>query len=278
MSSFYERYDAVRRDRASLLCVGLDPDPARLPTGYDSSDIIESLRAFLGDIIRCTAPYAVAYKPNLAFYEVLGSPGMALFEDVVRMIREAAAHALIIADAKRGDIGNTASFYAKAFFETYNCDAITLSPYMGLDSLDPFLTEAYSDRAVVALCHTSNPGAPVLQDAGEPPLFLRIAAAAQERFRTTGRRDLWLVVGATRNADSIAAIRATAPDVPFLVPGVGAQGGDPHAVLQAAGRDVLINAGRALLYAAAHRKDVAAAAEQEARSMLEYMRDYARGS
>ncbi len=278
MSSFYERYDAVRRDRESLLCVGLDPDPDKLPPGYDSGDIIENLRAFLGDIISSTAPYAVAYKPNLAFYEVLGSRGMALFEDVITMIREAASHALIIADAKRGDIGNTASFYAKAFFETYNCDAITLSPYMGLDSLAPFLADAYADRAVVVLCHTSNPGAPELQDAGEPPLYLRIATKAQERFRTTGRRDFWLVVGATRDAGSIATIRKTAPNVPFLVPGVGAQGGNPHAVLRAAGRDVLINAGRALLYAAPHRQDVPASAEREARSMLEYMREYAHGS
>lgn len=256
--------------------MGLDPDPEKIPPGYeagshsvdDPDGQIEPIAEFLGDIVRATADQAVAYKPNLAFYECLGVPGLQLFERVLRTIRETAPGALIIADAKRGDIGNTAERYARAFFEAFDCDAITLSPYMGLDTLEPFT--AYADRAVIALCHTSNAGAPEFQTVGEPPLYLRVASAAQELNRRTG--NVWLVVGATRDTSSIERIRAAAPDVPFLIPGVGAQGGDLAGALRAAGQDVLINAGRSLLYAADHRAGVAAAARAEADRMLAVMR------
>ncbi|MEQ9365279.1 MAG: orotidine-5'-phosphate decarboxylase [Leptospirales bacterium] len=276
--SFRARFAARRKKKRSVLCVGLDPDPEKIPAGYESASVspdspaldgeAQRILAFLADIIAATADRAVAYKPNLAFFECLGAPGMLLFEQVLRLIREKAPGALIVADAKRGDIGNTAERYARAFFGSYDCDAITLSPYMGMDTLDPFVS--YGDRAVIALCHTSNSGAAEFQNVGEPPLYLRVAAAVQKKNLETG--NLWLVVGATRDPSSIERIRATAPDVPFLIPGVGAQGGDLEGALRAAGPDVLINAGRALLYAANGRDAVASAAAEEADRMLSVMR------
>ncbi len=272
-NSFRARFEAQRREKRSVLCVGLDPDPEKIPGAYHgTAGALKSPRQiifdFLCDIVEATAAAAVAYKPNLAFYECLGPEGMALFDDVLRLIREKAPGALIVADAKRGDIGNTAGRYAQAFFEAYDCDAITLSPYMGMDTLEPFT--AYPDRAVIALCHTSNAGAPEFQSAGEPPLYMRVARAAQKMNAESG--NLWLVVGATRDGSSIERIRAAAPDVPFLIPGVGAQGGDLEGALRAAGPDVLINAGRALLYGGQDREGVIAAAQAEADRMLAVMR------
>ena len=270
MSSFYDRYSTERRRKGSVLCVGLDPDPARLPEGYDRGDIIPAIRSFLADVIRATGELAVAYKPNLAFFEVLGPRGMELFADVLEEVRSLAPEALIIADAKRGDVGHTAERYAKTFFETYQCDAVTLRPYMGMDTIDPFL--AYRERAAIVLCHTSNAGAPEFQESGEPPLYLRMAAAVATRNEETG--NLWMVVGATRDPASIRRIRDEAPDVPLLVPGVGAQGGDLEGVLEAAGQDVLIYAGRAILYAAPERDGVARAAAAEAERLVRVMRTY----
>ena len=266
--SFLHRFQAQRSAKRSVLCVGLDPDLAKIPPGYDQASDSDRIFAFLDDVIAATADQAVAYKPNLAFYECLGAPGLVLFERVLRSIRDKAPGTLIVADAKRGDIGNTAERYAQAFFECFDCDAITLSPYMGLDTLEAFT--AYADKAVIALCHTSNPGAPFFQEHGEPPLYLRVAEGVQQLNQKTG--NLWLVVGATRDSSSSARIRAVAPDVPFLIPGVGAQGGDLAGALSAAGPDVLINAGRALLYGAAHRDGVAGAARAEADAMLAAMR------
>lgn len=268
--SFRARFESLRKSRRSVLCVGLDPDPDKIPPGYAEaySDDNERILAFLTDIVIATAHQAVAYKPNLAFYECRGVAGLVLFEKVLRLIREKAGETLIIADAKRGDIGNTAERYAQSFFESFDCDAITLSPYMGMDTLEPFA--AYADRAVIALCHTSNPGASQFQSVGEPALYLRVAQAVQQMNATTG--NLWLVVGATRDVTSIQRIRAVAPDVPFLIPGVGAQGGDLEGALRAAGPDVLINAGRALMYAADHRDHVIEAAAAGADQMLSVMR------
>jgi orotidine-5'-phosphate decarboxylase len=268
--SFRERFVRLRKARASVLCIGLDPDLDLLPAGYDRSDPVRAIADFLSDVIAATADLAIAYKPNLAFYECLGPQGMDLFETVLRLIREKAPDALIIADAKRGDIGNTAAQYARAFFESYACDAITLSPYMGMDTFEPFLK--YRDRAVIALCHTSNPGAPEFQEYGQPPLYLRVARAVEERNRKTD--NLWLVVGATRDSASIEKIRKEAPGVPFLMPGVGAQGGDLDVALRAAGRDVLINVGRAVLYGASHRDALVPAARAEAERMLAIIRKY----
>lgn len=269
-ASFHDRFVARRASLGSLLCVGLDPDPEKIPEGYDGGDIINTVLLFLGDVVQATAPYAVAYKPNLAFFERLGSQGMILFETLIKVIRRIAPGALIIADAKRGDVGSTADFYAKAFFETYECDAVTLNPYMGLDTLAPFA--AYADRASIVLCHTSNAGALDFQETGDPPLYLRVAAAIEAENRKTG--NFWMVVGATRAADSIRRIRAAAPTTPFLIPGIGAQGGDLEATLAAAGPNCLINVSRALLYGAEHRDAAVQIAAEGARRLVESMQPF----
>jgi len=270
MSSFYERFAERRSKLASVLCVGLDPDPARVPEGYETGDIINQMLLFLGDIIESTAPYAVAYKANLAFFEGLGGQGFILFNTLVKVIRQVAPGALIIADAKRGDIGNTAEQYAKAYFEHFECDAITVSPYMGFDAVRPFAQ--YRDHATIVLCHTSNEGALDFQEMGDPPVYLRVAQKAAELHRETG--NLWLVVGATRNPDAVRSIRAAAPDVPFLIPGVGAQGGDLEATLEAAGDDALINVSRSLLYASEHRDAVQDMASAASRELVDRMREF----
>ncbi len=154
--NFRERFERLRRERQSVLCVGLDQDARRIPAGYASAGALsenpedpERIYSFLSDVIRATAEHAVAFKPNLAFFECLGPAGMQLFERVLKTIRDTDPEVLILADAKRGDIGNTAERYARSFFEYYDCDAITLSPYMGLDTLEPFLKDPA--RAAIAL-------------------------------------------------------------------------------------------------------------------------------
>ncbi|MBX7059445.1 MAG: orotidine-5'-phosphate decarboxylase [Leptospirales bacterium] len=269
MSTFYDRFVTRRDQLQSTLCVGLDPDPEKFPAGYAAGgDIINETLLFLGDVVEATAPFTVAYKPNLAFFERLGSQGFLLFETLIRVIRSIAPGALIIADAKRGDVGSTAEHYAAAYFDSFGCDAMTVSPYMGMDTVTPF--QRYADRGIIVLCHTSNPGAPEFQAQGDPPLYLRVAKAVEQANRESG--NLWLVVGATRSADSIASIRAAAPSTPFLIPGVGAQGGDLAAAMSAAGRDCLVNVSRAILYAGEHRDVVPRVAAAAARDYATEMR------
>ncbi|MCB1314360.1 MAG: orotidine-5'-phosphate decarboxylase [Leptospiraceae bacterium] len=251
MSTFYDKFKHYRRQRRSLLCVGLDPVIQKLPPGYDSRDIIENTVSFLSDIIAATKDVAIAYKPNLAFFEVLGPDGMRVFQRTIQTIRSEAPEALIIADAKRGDVGHTARMYADTFFQTYDCDAVTINPYMGFDTIEPFIEDP--ERAAIVLCHTSNPDADRFQNLGDPALYLEVARSMQSRNEN---QNLWLVVGATRNMESVERIRMAAPDLPFLVPGIGAQGGDLERVLRAAGNNVLINVGRAIMYTADHRSSV----------------------
>ncbi len=242
MSSFYDRFLARRKDLRSVLCVGLDPDAALNP---ESASNPEGVLKFLSEIVRATAAFACAYKPNVAFFEVLGPAGWELFARVVGVIRREAPGALIVADAKRGDLANTARFYADTFFRTYDCDGVTVNPYMGMDSLAPY--DSSADRAVFALCLTSNPGAADFQMQGEPPLFERIAASIAARNEQT--RNYWMVAGATRTSESLSRIRALAPRVPLLIPGVGAQGGELASVLRICGADVLVNSSRGIVYA-----------------------------
>jgi orotidine-5'-phosphate decarboxylase len=230
----------------SRLCVGLDPDPARLPRPLaGAADPAEAAAAFCRAIIDATADVACAYKPNLAFFEALGAPGWRAFETVVRAVPEGR---VVIADAKRGDIGNTAARYAAAFFERLPCHAVTVSPYMGRDALEPFL--AHAGRCTFALVLTSNPGAADLQllQTGGRPLYEHVARlAAEAGARQPG--ETGFVVGATRPAP-LAELREQHPDIPFLIPGVGAQGGDARAVIEAAASGpVIVNASRAVLYA-----------------------------
>lgn len=242
-TSFGARVRAAAARNHSLLCVGLDPDPRRIPNGVSTRD-------FLLAIIEATADLVCCYKPNVAFFEPDLGDGVALLHDLIAAVH---AHDLpVVLDAKRGDIGNTAAAYARAAYESLEADAITLNPYLGGDSLEPFL--AYEERTAFLLCRTTNPGASDLQDlpvgtTGEP-LYARVAHLANE-WNTRG--NVGLVVGATYPREA-RAIRTICPDLPFLMPGVGAQQGEIDAAVQAAvdaeGAGVVVNASRAVLYAA----------------------------
>ena len=215
-----ERLSSAQRETGSLLSVGLEPDPRRLPAGVEPT--IEAHESFLRTVIEATAGLACAYKANLAFFEALGAPGWALLE---RIRAAVSAQTVFIADAKRGDIGSTAERYAEAIYGRLGADAATVNPLMGRDSVEPWL--AWDDRLTFFLVATSNPGAKdfLVTDG----LHERIAARLTE-WGAPGRAGF--VVGATRG-DVVASLRAIGPDAPFLVPGVGAQGGDARAVAEA---------------------------------------------
>jgi orotidine-5'-phosphate decarboxylase len=260
--TFLEALASAQQETDSLLCVGLDPDPALLPHHLQNAPVGPAVAEFCREIIEATAAVACAYKPNLAFFEALGPDGFRILHDVVRRIPEGR---VVIADGKRGDIGNTARLYAKAVFEELGCTACTVSPYMGRDSVEPFLE--FAGKGVFVLARTSNAGASDFQEkiVGGAPLYVHVARRVREWGRgkpgTAG-----LVVGATAPG-GLALLRLEAPDLPFLVPGVGAQGGEAEVVVREAGSGgapILVNSSRQILYASAGR-DFAAAAEQEAR-------------
>ncbi|MGC9360687.1 MAG: orotidine-5'-phosphate decarboxylase [Anaerolineae bacterium] len=241
MPTFWEKLAARARRADSLLCVGLDPHPGRRPERYATE------AAFLTDVVRATAPYAAAFKPNLAFYEAMGPAGAETLAAVLRVIPPEIP---VILDAKRSDIASTAAAYAKAAYEVWEADAVTVNPYLGADGIAPFA--GYEDRGVFLLCRTSNPSAGELQDWDHhgQSLYLRVAELAQGRW--FAGKPYGLVAGATY-PESIAAIRRAAPDAWLLVPGVGAQGGEILATLRAGlradGIGVLINASRSICYA-----------------------------
>lgn len=248
--------EAIIRTR-SRLCVGLDPDPARLPAGADPSP--EGMSEYLCRIIDATADLACAYKPNLAFFEAMGPEGDAALREVLGRVPEGA---LTIGDAKRGDIGNTSAMYARALFDDLGFDSTTVNPMMGYDCVEPFLE--HKGRVSFLLCLTSNPGADDFLVPGD--LYLRIAEKAgqwNEKYGNVG-----LVVGATR-PEQVADIRAAAPSLPFLIPGIGAQGGEADEIV-ARGRDdegegLIFNVSRAVLYAGdtdANAADAARAAAE----------------
>ncbi len=230
------------RQRQSFLCVGLDPDPERLPASF-GGDVL----AFNRSVIDATRDYAVAYKPNTAFYEALGLDGMRVLRDTIDYI---GTDHFIIADAKRGDIGNTSRYYAKFAFDTLGADAITVAPYMGQDSVGPFLD--YPGKWAIVLALTSNAGADdfqhTLQDGSDEPLYEKV----MRRVMAWGTPDrLMFVCGATR-AEKFTELRRIAPDHFFLVPGIGAQGGDLGAVCRHGmnkGCGLLVNSSRGILYA-----------------------------
>jgi len=236
---FQERLAAAVEANNSLLCVGLDPDPDRIPIGVSVED-------FLRGVIDATADLVCAYKPNAAFFEQLGDEGWRLLRDIVAHVPDDIP---VLLDAKRGDVGHTAAAYASAIYDWVGADAVTLSPYLGTDALEPFL--AYEDRHVFVLCRTSNPSAGDLQDvmAGDVRLYERVAELSRD-WNTRG--NVGLVVGATYPEEA-ARVRAICPDQLILLPGVGAQQGDIDAAVGAAvdanGRGVLVNASRGVLYA-----------------------------
>jgi len=237
--------EAITRNE-SLLCVGLDPDASKFPADFvPGAPTVERVKAFCLNIIAQTADLVCCYKPNSAFFEQYGAEGWKALREVI-----AACHATDVAvllDAKRGDIGSTAKAYARAVFEMLDADAVTVSPYLGQDSIAPFL--AYPGKAVFALCFTSNPSAAEVQQHGVPPLFEHIAVQAQAWGDAT---QLGFVVGATQ-PEALAAVRSLTPDRWILAPGVGAQGGDVEAALgaglDAQGSGVIVPVSRAVLYA-----------------------------
>ena len=243
--TFTDRLRAAQAATRSRLCVGLDPDPARFPPHLAADRAEAALLTFNTAIIDATEDLACAYKLNLAFYEALGPEGWRALADTIRAIPD---DRLVLLDGKRGDIGNTARRYAEGAFDRLGADACTVAPYMGRDAIRPFLQ--HPGRCAFVLVATSNASAPELQAlvADGEPVYRHAARLAVEA--ATGRPgEAGFVVGATR-PEVLAELRAAYPDVPFLVPGVGAQGGDAAAVVRAAdGGPLLVNSSRALLYA-----------------------------
>ncbi len=252
------------KNRASFLCVGLDTDLRKLPASLPRN--AEGMLEFNRAIIEATSEYCVAYKPNTAFYEALGSEGWKVLEESIRLIPK---DKLVIADAKRGDIGNTSGLYARAFFGHLQCDAITVAPYMGYDSISPFLD--FSGKWTILLALTSNDGSRDFQMLGCPdiPLYKTLIKKAMQ----WGDADrLMFVVGATRE-EELKAVRSLAPQHFFLVPGIGAQGGNLRRVCELAMTDdiaLLVNASRSIIYASAG-SDYAAAAGHAAKKLQEEM-------
>jgi len=254
--------------KKSFLCVGLDTDAKKIPAHL--LDLHDPIVEFNKAIIDATAPYCVAYKPNLAFYEAHGIHGMIAFKKTIEYIRERHPHHFIIADAKRGDIGNTSKMYARTFFEEYDVDALTIAPYMGEDSVTPFLE--YEGRWVVMLALTSNKGSfdfQLMQDADGERLFEKVMRKGQE-WGTP--QNMMFVVGATRG-EMFKDVRRVAPDHFLLVPGVGAQGGSLEEVCRyGMTKDcgLLVNSSRGIIYASSdeHFAEIAANKAREIQQQM----------
>ncbi len=266
--SFVASLNAAWQRSDSVLCVGLDPDPARLPVSLAGRS--DAIFAFCRAIVDATAPYVCAFKPQIAYFAAQRAEDQ--LQALIDHIHAAHPGLPVVLDAKRGDIGATAEQYAREAFERYRADAVTVSPYMGYDSLEPWL--AWKDRGVFALCRTSNPGGDDLQslDVGGERLYERVARLAAERWNANGQ--LGLVVGATYPGE-LARVRALVGTMPLLVPGIGAQGGDIDATMRAGatpeGFGMLVNSSRAILYAS-RGDDFADAAGHAARTTRDALR------
>lgn len=254
--------------KKSFLCVGLDTDLKKIPEHLLKED--DPIFTFNKAIIDATAPYCVSYKPNLAFYEAFGIAGMVAFEKTVKYLQQHYPHHFIIADAKRGDIGNTSKMYARTFFEEYNIDALTIAPYMGEDSVTPFL--GYKDKWAILLALTSNKGSHDFQltkDDNGVPLFERVLQQSQQ---WGNENDMMYVVGATQG-EMFQNVRRIVPNHFLLVPGVGAQGGSLQEVCKyAMTKDcaLLVNSSRGIIYASTGT-DYAEVAAQKAKELQEQM-------
>ncbi len=267
--NFIAQLQRAERRHQSLLCVGLDPEPGKLPGAWkgDAGRIYD----FCARIVDATKDLVIAFKPQIAYFAAHRAEDQ--LEQLMAYIKRTAPDVPVILDAKRGDIGSTAEQYAREAFERYQADAVTLSPFMGFDSIEPYLR--YPDKGVILLCRTSNPGGndwqmQRLADVpGQPRLFEHLAHLAQTDWNKNGQ--IGLVVGATY-PEEIARVRELAPTLPLLIPGVGAQGGDAAATVQAGLRvnaagevtgPVIVNSSRAVLYASSG-EDFAAAARRVA--------------
>ena len=274
--TFLEQLQGAERQNGSLLCVGLDPEPSKFPASLkgDASKIYD----FCAQIVDATADLAISFKPQIAYFAAHRAEDQ--LEKLMAHMRRTAPHVPVILDAKRGDIGATAEQYAIEAFERYGADAVTLSPFMGFDSVQPYLK--HHGKGAFLLCRTSNPGGDDLQNQrlasveGQPLLYEHIAKLAQGPWNVNGQ--LGLVVGATYPAE-IERVRGLAPTLPLLIPGVGAQGGDAVATIKAGYRQsqgvtsgaVIVSSSRAILYASSG-PDFAQAARNEAMRTRDVLR------
>ncbi len=255
--NFRDQLAATEARNASMLCVGLDPEPARFPHAWrgDAARIFD----FCAAIVEATRDLVIAYKPQIAYFAAQRAEDQ--LERLIAHIHASAPGVPVILDAKRGDIGATAEQYAREVFERYQADAVTLSPFMGLDSIEPYMR--YAGKGLILLCRTSNPGGSDLQAQrladGDEMLYERIARLAAGAWNRGGQ--LGLVVGATYPRE-VARVRELAPTLPLLIPGIGAQGGDAEATVRAGwrpGAPIIVSSSRAVLYAGSG-DDFAAAA------------------
>lgn len=257
--SFIQKLQAAWQQNQSLVCVGLDPDLARFPAHFAQQP--DAIFQFSKAIIDATNDLVCAYKPQIAYFSAIGAE--AQLEKITDYLKAHYPQIPIILDAKRGDIGSTASMYAREAFGRYHADAVTVNPYLGYDSIEPFLD--YADHGVIILCRTSNPGAGDIQDliVDGSPLYEHIARRAAEQWNHNS--NCLLVVGATW-PHQMAKIRSLVGNMPFLVPGIGAQGGDITTMVQAGqtsdGNGLIISSSRAILYAS-NQADFASAARAE---------------
>ncbi len=270
MNRFYRRLSDRWNASNSLLCVGLDPDAGKMPRSITNDS--ESLFKFNREIITAVAPFACAFKPQIAYYAAVGAENQ--LQKTIDFIKREYPDIPVILDAKRGDIGSTADMYAREAFERYQVDAVTVNPYMGGDTIAPFTR--YRDRGVVVLCRTSNPGSGDLQEwkSDSTELYRQVAALAATQWNAN--TNVALVVGATY-PEILGEVREIVGDMPILVPGIGAQGGDLEAVV-ANGLDsnncgLLINMSRSIIYASS-AADFAEAAASQAQQAVQQINQY----
>ena len=272
-NTFNQQLQSAWASQGSMLCVGFDPDPKRLPSALQGKP--EGIFEFCRDIADATADLVCAFKPQFAYFA--SQRAEAQLEKLIKHLKDQYPHIPVILDSKRGDIGSTADHYALEAFERYEADAVTVNPYMGFDTIEPYLKHA--GKGVIVLCRTSNPGGSDLQflniTSGEP-LYLHVAKLAAQKWNSSGQ--ISLVVGATY-PEEIAKVRAIVGDMPLLIPGIGAQGGDIDATVTAGriagapGTGMIINSSRAILYASTGN-DFA----QAARAVAETTRDALRAA
>ncbi len=267
--TFLEKLDACVAKNGSLLCVGLDPDLSKLPNGQDQF-------SFNKAIIDATADLVCAFKPNPAFYEALGSAGIVNLEKTCQYVRQNYPDIPIILDSKRGDIGNTNKFYAQAAFQVLQTDAVTLQPYFGKESLEPFIE--YKDKGLIIMCKTSNPGGGEFQDLlieEDMKLYEYVAHRVVEEWNEYG--NCLLMVGATYPSELVAVRQIAGPTMPILVPGLGAQKGDLSALLKAGlngdGTGLIINSSRETIFASSG-SDFADAARETGQLLRDEINNY----
>ena len=270
-NTFNQQLQSAWASQGSMLCVGFDPDPKRLPLSLQGKP--EGIFEFCREIADATADLVCSFKPQFAYFA--SQRAEAQLEKLIQYLKDKYPHIPVILDSKRGDIGSTADHYALEAFERYGADAVTVSPYMGFDTIEPYLKHA--GKGVIVLCRTSNPGGSDLQflnvTSGEP-LYLHVAKLASQKWNSSGQ--ISLVVGATF-PEEIAKVRAIVGDMPLLIPGIGAQGGDIDTTVKAAsingapGTGMIINSSRAILYASSG-SDFAQAARAVAQSTRDALR------